>query len=154
MYIVRWSGRIPARRIATPVIGVDWFPTLSEWAGAEVPDPLDGLSLVGLLTDDDPIVERTLFWHFPAYLEATGPSASPWRTTPVGVLRRGPHKLLESFEDGSVELYDLSQDPGESNDLSTTRPELRDELLSELETWRQAVAAPVPTELNPEYEAN
>ena len=53
-----------------------------------------------------------------------------WRTTPVGAIRRGRFKLLEYFEDGRRELYDLAADPAEETDLHAAEPEVAASLLA------------------------
>jgi len=74
-----------------------------------------------------------------------------WRTTPAGSVRAGNFKLIEFFEDGKLELYNLKEDPGEKHDLAQTLPEKRKELYALLRAWRKSVNAPVPTERNPKY---
>jgi hypothetical protein len=50
-----------------------------------------------------------------------------------------------------VELYNLKEDMGEKNNLAEAEPEKLNELLKILEDWRLKTNAPVPTELNPEF---
>src|SRR5205814_820448 len=50
-----------------------------------------------------------LFWHYPHYSNQGG--------KPSGAIRSGDFKLIESYEDGSLELYNLKEDPGETNNL-------------------------------------
>ena len=140
--------RNPGRSTATPVSGLDIYPTLLELAGL-APRELDGQSLVPLI-QDRALADRALYWHFPAYLEGNR-IAGLWRTTPAGSIRRGRYKLLEFFETGRLELYDLESDIAEDSNLSEELPELTRELHRELRTWRQKTGAPVPTELNPDY---
>lgn len=153
--IVRWPGRIEAgREIDTPVNGVDFFPTILEMAGVSAPSGhiVDGESLVPLLREEGRPEREMMFWHFPAYLEADRSVVGPWRTTPVGAVRKGDWKLIEFFEDGRLELYNLRDDIGEERNLADERPDKRDELYADLVAWRRSVDAPVPTEPNPEYE--
>jgi arylsulfatase A len=69
-------------------------------------------------------------------------------TSPVSAIRKGCWKLLEYFEDGRTELYDLSDDLGEERDLSEAKPGMADALVKELRDWRMTVGAQVP-EPNP-----
>lgn len=152
--IVRWPGIVqPGADCNVPVIGVDFFPTLLEMAGMKKPEnqPVDGVSLLPLLKRETAYENRPLYWHFPAYLQADKRMKEHWRTTPAGAVRIGDWKLLEFFEDGRLELYNLKSDIGEQNNLALTMPEKRVELYSALMSWRSNVNAPVPTELNPEY---
>jgi hypothetical protein len=98
-----------------------------------------------LLLNGAALAERPLFWHFPAYLEAYRGMEDPWRTTPAAAVRVGRHKLIEWYEDGRRELYDLEADIGESNDLSLEQPELASQLLERLHRWQASVAAAMPT---------
>jgi arylsulfatase A-like enzyme len=149
-YVFRWKGKIePGRTEATPINSVDLYPTLLDLAGAEPPadQPLDGVSYAKLLTGAQP-VERDggLYWHFPGYL---GAAENTWRTTPVGAIRSGDWKLMEFFEDGRVELYNLKDDIGESKNLADAEPEKVRQLQDKLRKWREEINAPMPTENTP-----
>jgi arylsulfatase A-like enzyme len=152
--IVAWPGRIRAGSLChTPVIGLDFFPTVIELAGIVKPHrlTLDGESLMPLLLEQGSLQRQALFWHFPAYLEAYNRNQGTWRMTPAGAIRHGDWKLIEFFEDGRLELYNLENDIGESEDISQSYPEKTKSLYQELVSWRQRVQAPVPTVANPDY---
>jgi arylsulfatase A-like enzyme len=145
--IVRWPSRVqPGSVVDVPVIGTDFYPTLLDIAGADLPEgpPLDGVSLVPLLDGSGRLPERDLFWHFPAYLEADASVSGPWRTTPASVIRRGPHKLIHFFEDDRWELYDLEADVAESRNLAAERPKETAELREALEAWWRETRAFLP----------
>lgn len=153
--IVRWPGVTrPGGVCDVPVIGIDFYPTMLEMAGATQPSGhiLDGLSIVPLLRGKGTLNRNAIFWHFPAYLEAYNEKQWPWRTTPAGAVRRGDFKLIEFFEDGKIELYNLKDDIGEKNDLAGTMPDKAEELHRTLIEWRKNVDAPVPVEKNPRYD--
>ena len=151
--VMRWPDRIPAgKKSDTPVITVDLYPTLLEVCGIE-PSPgwmLDGVSLYKHISTGTEIGDRALYWHFPAYLQAYG-GEGPWRTTPASAIQVQNYKLIEYFEDGSTELYDLSKDISESENLANAFPETRQQLMQKMIRWRQDVDAPVPTRKNPGY---
>ncbi|MEE2898451.1 MAG: sulfatase [Gemmatimonadota bacterium] len=152
--LVRWPGHVaPGSVTDTPAIGIDFYPTLMELAGATtgVGQPLDGMSLVPVIEGTGELPARDLFWHFPAYLQADRSVAGPWRTTPVSAIRRGHHKLLHFFEDDRWELYDLAGDESESRDLVLDMPELTNELQDGLRRWWRETGAFIPTEPNPTY---
>lgn len=144
--IVRWPGVIqPASQSSAPLISVDFYPTLAEIVGADTPELLDGVSFAPVLKNPAAKLERDgLFWHFPGYLQASG-NLGTWRTTPGGGILCGDWKLLEFFEDGRLELYNLADDIGQNNDLAATNAAKRDELHQKLVEWRQEVDAPMPT---------
>ncbi|MDP6443109.1 MAG: sulfatase [Pirellulaceae bacterium] len=158
--IVKWPGVTePGSRCAVPVIGVDFYPTLLDITAAETPDrdQLDGVSLLPLLRDAEATLSRdALFWHFPCYLQGGGgrDPDRPFRTTPAGAIRQGNWKLIEYFEDGGVELFDLAEDLGEQTNLAEKNPEKAAELLASLRKWRKSTSAPVPTTPNPRYDPN
>ncbi|WP_161602442.1 sulfatase [Tautonia marina] len=136
--------------IDTPVTLMDLFPTFLDVAGVavepELIEELDGKSLVPLL-DDEPSAwagHDALYWHFPHDYPTT---------TPVGAIRAGNWKLLEYFEDGRLELYNLARDPGELENLASAQPERTAELHQQLIDWRARVDAQMP-EPNPAYLAN
>lgn len=152
-YVFRWPGKIPAGKTSDrPINSVDLYPTVLELVGGRAKGTLDGSSYLKLLTSGG--AERPergpLFWHFPGYL---GASKGYWRTTPAGAIRDGDWKLVESFETGKVELYNLRDDPGERRDLAADQPERARELHEKLAAWRKAVNAPMPTPHTPDPDA-
>jgi arylsulfatase A-like enzyme len=158
---ITWPGRIAAGSSSdVPVNSVDFFPTLLDLAGIKA-DPslgLDGVSLRPLLEQSALALARdALFWHFPSYLKRVskgfeGDARNPgWRATPLGVIRQGEWKLIEYFEDGSVELFNLKDDIGERHNLAATHPEKARALQARLAAWRVATGAPVPTQRNLAY---
>ena len=146
-FLFRWPGRIkPGIVCEEPIISVDLFPTLLALSGAPAPkgQPLDGVSLLPVLDSDGHarLGREALYWHFPGYL-GSGPNI--WRTTPAGAIRAGDYKLLEFFEDGRLELYDLRKDVGQKHDLAKAEADRARELRAKLLAWRQEVKAPMPT---------
>jgi len=146
--IVRWPQVIRSGSTSdTPVVLTDLVPTLLEAAGIDpsrTVGPLDGVSLQPLWRGE-PLPERSLFWHFPHY--------SNQGNRPAGAIRSGDWKLIEHFEDGRLELFDLSQDIGETKDLAEQQPERARDLQQQLAAWRTSVGAQMP-ELNPEFDSN
>ena len=152
--IVRWPKKIkPGAVCDTAVIGTDFYPTLLEITGSDKPhaQPLDGKSIMPLLTQTGSFKRDAIFWHFPAYLQRYSTSQGAFRTTPASAIRKGDYKLIEFFEDGKLELYNLKEDISESNDLSKKLPAKTKELHADLVSWRKTINAPVPTEKNPLY---
>lgn len=151
-FIAAWPGRIAAATLCDqPIASVDLHPTILQLAVAKQPaQPLDGTSILPLLFGDaNAKPERTdLFWHFPGYLGA-GSDPDAWRTTPAAAIRSGDFKLIEFFETGKLELYNLRDDIGETNNLAASRPELVKQLHDRMKDWRQAIQAPMPTHRDP-----
>jgi arylsulfatase A-like enzyme len=153
--LVRWPGRVKAgTKCDVPVIGVDFYPTFLAAAGVAVPHGklLDGMDLMPLLTQTGTLPKRALYWHFPIYLQGNNDSHDPlFRTRPGTAMRLGKWKLHEYFENGDIELYDLSKDVGERHNIAADMPEKTKELHAMMKAWRQKTKAPVPTKLNPGY---
>ncbi len=145
-FIVRWPGVTkPGTTNGTPSIHVDLYPTLLEVAGATPPAnyTLDGESLVPLFRDAAAALKRdAIYQHFPGYL---GAGVGQWRTTPVGTIQCGDWKLMEFFEDHRLELYNLRDDLGETNNLARQMPAKTKELHDKMLSWREAIHAPMPT---------
>ncbi|MBI4603943.1 MAG: sulfatase-like hydrolase/transferase [Planctomycetes bacterium] len=134
--IVRWPGKVrPGAASDAPVVLTDLVPTLLEAAGldpAKAAGPLDGASLLRLLEGGE-LAPRTLFWHFPNYTNQGG--------RPAGAARDGRWKLVESYEEGRAELYDLARDPSEGKDLAREEPGRAAELRAKLAAWRRRIGA-------------
>lgn len=144
--MVRWPGVTkPGSVCATPVSSVDFFPTILEIAGVKEPvkSPVDGRSLVPLLRRAGSLGRNALYWHYPHYSNQGG--------VPSGAVRAGDYKLIEFFEDGRVELYNLANDERESRDLAPHDPERTARLHQMLRAWRESVNASMPA-LNPNYD--
>ncbi|MGH9339668.1 MAG: sulfatase [Acidobacteriota bacterium] len=110
--IIYWPGVTPTGGVShTPVSSVDFYSTILEIVGVSgtVFGRSDGLSLVPPLRGGGSLERRTLYWHYPHYSNAGSP--------PCGAIREGDYKLIEFFEDGNVELYNLAEDMGETRNL-------------------------------------
>lgn len=136
--VIKWPRRISAGTTSEePITGTDYFPTILEAAGIEPENEIDGVSLVPLLEGKD-IPRAPLFWHFPHY-------SNHGMQSPGGAVRIGDYKLIEYFENNTVQLFDLKRDPGETKDLSSAQPEKTRELLTSLQQWRNDLSAAMPT---------
>jgi arylsulfatase A-like enzyme len=132
--IIRFPRRVKAGGLTGfPVVNTDFMPTLLELVGLESPRGLDGQSFASALTGAAAPRERTFFWHFPHYTNQG--------SRPAGAVRDGVWKLVEHYDDGRVELFNLERDPGETEDLSAREPERMSALRERLAEWRRAVGA-------------
>ncbi len=147
-FIARWPGHIPAGSTSEiPVAHVDIYPTFLALASGtpRTGYTLDGTSFAGTLKNPAAAWNRdAIFWHFPGYLESYVHDRG-WRTSPVGAIHAGDFKLLEFFETGVVELYNLRKDIGETRNLATEFPEQTQQLRTQLATWRTRIGADMPT---------
>ncbi len=159
--LVRWDAKVePNSTSDTPVMNIDFYPTFAEILKADKTalPMLEGESLLPLLLQNGTLAERSLFWHFPIYLQAYkmqgAQSRDPiFRTRPGSTMRLGKWKLHEYFEDGTLELYNLENDGSETVNLVDSLPEKTAELYQILNDWRQQTNAAVPTEQNPAFDA-
>jgi len=146
--IARWKGTIqPGSTCDLPVIGTDLYPTFLEAGAGVAPDPaiqpLDGETLLPLMTGKATSLNRkAIFWHMPGYL--------PARQTPATAMRAGDWKLIKSYEDNSIELYNLASDISEEKNLATELPGKAAELTSMVEDWVAETEARIPPR-NPKY---
>ncbi len=134
----------PGSLCDTPVTSTDFYPTLLQLAGLPPfkEQHLDGVSLVPLLKGN-PLKRGPLYWHYPHYGNQGG--------APGGAIRDGDWKLIEWFEDKSLELYNLHDDIGETNNLAAQNPDKVKDLHEKLIAWRKEVKAAMPTP-NPDYD--
>lgn len=140
--MIRWPGVTrPGSVIHEPVSSVDFHPTLCRAAGI-ARSGLDGVDLRPLLSGGA-IPERPLFWHYPHYSDQGG--------VPSGAVRLGSWKLLEFFEDGRLELFNLDVDPGERRNLIRKEPARARKLHQTLIDWRKEVNAAMAAP-NPNYD--
>jgi arylsulfatase A-like enzyme len=137
--IIKWPGQIKPGTVSDAVItSMDFYPTILEMAGLPLrPDlHVDGKSLVPLLRQQVNQVHVATYFHYP--------HRSNQRGTPCGAIRVGDYKLINFFSDNKLELYNLKDDIGETNNLADTMPELRDSLLGMLHGWWDEVGARFP----------
>lgn len=130
------------RVVETPVTTCDLFPTILRSLEVAWPEDLvlDGVDVRSLWSDVHANLDRhALYFHYPHYYPTT---------TPVSSIRQGPWKLLEYYEDQTLELYHLTDDPGEIRNLVDSQPSVAERLRTQLKLWRESVSASMP-EKNP-----
>jgi len=132
--VVRWPGHIPANSVCDqPIISLDIFPTALAAAGVDAAalvqkgkQPLDGVNILPLLegrSKEPP--HAALYWRFGQ----------------AHAIRKGNLKLLKTPTSG-VELYDLSSDVAEANDLAAAQPEQVAKLQKDYDAWNAELAKP------------
>ena len=143
--IISGPGIPSSKSCDAKMLTMDFYPTILEMAGLPRPhsQTLDGTSLLPLALGKTDAPTRDLFWHFPSY---SGP------TSPASAIHSGDWKLIEFFETGKTELYNLAQDPFESIDLTAKEPDKARYLLAKLKSWQSELRAPCPSSPNPNYD--
>jgi arylsulfatase A len=144
--LVRWPRAIKPGSVShVPVSSVDYFPTILELAGIKVDAsvPLDGVSIVPALKQTGAPKRDALYWHYPHYSNQGG--------KPGGAIRVGDWKLIEHYEDGQWELFNLKDDIGERHNLASLEPKRAQQLGTRLDAWRREVGAQMMLP-NPTYQ--
>lgn len=135
--IMRWPGVIAASTTTDQyVTGTDFVPTFMELLGS--PKAMqDGQSFAALLRNPSATYVRgPVFWHYPHF--------SNQASHPAAAIREGDYKLIEHYETGKIELYNLTADLSETTDLAQREPKKTRELHEKLKQWRTEVGANMP----------
>ena len=136
---IKWPGVVKEGSVCDePVTSTDFYPTMLEMAGLGLmPEQhIDGVSLIPLLKNKGKLNRKAIYWHYPHY-HGSG-------NRPSGAVRAGDYKLIEWYEDNSVELYNLKSDIGEKHDLAKEMPEKAAELQGMLGRWLKQMNAKMP----------
>ena len=160
--IVRWPGVTKPRSTSDAIVSsIDFFPTIMDACGvkragdasASVPQPStlnpqrpDGLNLRSVLDGSGQLERDAIYWHFPHYNGNAG-------AKPGAAIRAGDWKLIEFYETGRQELFNLAKDMRESNNLIEQNADIAKDLQAKLVAWRESVGAKLPTP-NPNYSPN
>jgi len=134
--IMRWPKKIKSGQVEdTPISSIDFYPTFLNMAGGKKEKDyiLDGKDLSPLFAGQS-IKRNELYWHYPS-------ETARLKDKMASAVRQGDYKLLEFYGTPRVELYNLKNDPGESNDLSKGDPTKVKELKLLLDRWKKEVNA-------------
>ncbi len=153
--IFRFPGVITPNTVNSvqEVHSIDFYPTLADMVGAQLPNPqeheIDGKSIASVLKGEtEAIDDKTeLFWHFPGYMDVRN---YPQSVIHMRHIDNNHYKLFYRYEDGTYELYNLSKDIGETNDLLLDDPnqatlDLAAEMNVKLRNWLMQRNAPTGT---------
>jgi arylsulfatase A-like enzyme len=142
--VIRWPGVTkPGSVCDVPVTSTDYYPTFLDIAGlpAKSTQHCDGVSITAALKGGK-LDREAIYWHYPHYGNQGG--------RPGSSIRMGDYKLIEFFEDDSVELYNLKDDIGEHKDLAAKMPEKAAQMRKMIHQWRKDVDAKM-MKPNPRY---
>lgn len=136
--LVRWPGVVPAGATSEHVaITPDIMATILDACGLTPKGKLDGASFLASARGQAQPDRGPVFWHYPHYGNQGG--------FPGGAVRDGDWKLIERYEDGSLELYNLASDISEKTNLAAKEPARAADLRAKLDAWRADVGAKMPT---------
>lgn len=130
-FVMRWPAQLPAGvRFDEPVSALDVVATVAAAAGVPLPDDrvMDGVDLVPFVRGEK---------------QGAPHEALFWRADYTSAIRKGPLKLIRDRHSNVTALFDVVADPGETKDLTSTRPDEVKRLLGELDAWSTQCAAPL-----------
>lgn len=143
--LIRWPKVIkPGTNCSIPIITTDFYPTFLDAAKLPfIPNQhCDGVSILPLFKGEQHLERDCIFWHYPHYSNQGG--------CPGSSIRMGDYKLIEFFENNSLELYNLKDDIGEKHNLVQEMPDIVKMMYSKLQAWQKEIEAKIPS-LNPYY---
>jgi arylsulfatase A len=143
--IVRWPEHVPAGTTNDNYFtNLDYMPTILEAIGStKLPTDIDGVSVLStFLKPEERLQHSPLFFHYPHFSNQMG--------RPSGAVRRGDFKLVESYETGKTELFNLKDDISESNDISNQFSDVASDMHGLFVRWRKEVNANMPLP-NPKF---
>lgn len=144
--IVKWAGvKSPGSVCNDPITTTDFYPSILEMLGLPLrpQQHMDGVSFASSLQGGE-LHRDAIYWHFPHY-------SNHGYQSPGGAVRYKNYKLLEYYENNTVQLFDLSNDIKEEHDLAQQQPELVNKLRDMLHQWRNDVNARM-MDPNPQYD--
>jgi len=141
--IIRWPGKIKPAVIDTPIIHLDFVPTLLKLAGLMAPAGLDGTDISPLLLGTGNRTARKFFWHFPHYNNQGG--------RPAGAVRDADWKYVTYYDTGETQLFNLKDDVGERSNLAGKEPSHVARLKKLHDDWLLAIDAQRNTP-NPDFD--
>lgn len=132
--IIQWPDKIKAGSLShQPTINTDFYPTILHAVDGRNTDGKDGISILSNLINAKHISKRTMFWHYPLSKPHFLGGFSG------GAIREGDWKLIEKFDTGEIELYNLEKDLSEKNNVSGSNIEIVNSLKNKLKHWRESV---------------
>ena len=142
--LVKWPGKVRAGSESDQYLIIeDFFPTILEMAGItgiETVQTVDGLSFMGSLTNENKSVnERPLFWHYPNEWGPSGPGIGAF-----SAVRQGDWKFIYFHGDRRIELYNITQDIYEANNVVDKYPKQASQLATILSNFLVSVDAQMP----------
>lgn len=145
--IIKWPGVVKGGSVNNEVVSsIDLYPTIMAACQQQAAGEIDGVNLRPALDGTAALGRDAIYWHFPHYNGNAG-------AKPGAAIRAGDWKLVEFYETGRQELFNIAKDMRESNNLIEQNVDIAKELYAKLGAWRHSVGAKMPTP-NPDYAPN
>ncbi|MCK5776310.1 MAG: sulfatase, partial [Bacteroidales bacterium] len=143
--IVKWPNVSQANSICNDYLIIeDFFPSILEMANIKnynTVQTIDGKSFVPMIKQNgNSSVDRDLIWHFPNKWGASGPGIGTYSS-----IRSGDWKLIYYYKDQYFELYNITNDIGEKENMAKNNTEKVKELAVRLSDYLRSVKAQRPT---------
>ena len=136
-FIAHWPGKIPANTVSHETISsLDWFPTIAKITETPIPAnwnaSLRGVDISDVLFNGAQVEPRAhpLTWEWRYALQG-----NCWNEAPRFAIRSGDMKLLMNSNATYIELYNLTTNPFEGNNVAALYPDIVDELGTQLKAW-------------------
>jgi len=148
--VVRWPGRVAARRVGEPVELADVRPTVLALLGLPAEEGADGRSLARALLDGEPLDAERPIHLYRRHFAGERRAGTLVKGEQLGV-RVGRWKLIDAPEEGTRELFDLEADPRERENRLAAQPDVAATLLARLDARRRERAgeAVAPLDVSP-----
>ena len=133
--VVKWPGKIAPNSASNhSVAGIDHYPTLLNLASLpeQASQHIDGQSYANTLLNKSQTPRPAMFWHF----RTQGNLARVCGTPSGTVINDGKHKLINWYDSGNIELYNVNKDIGETNNIADKKPKVTQRLMTELQAWQ------------------
>jgi arylsulfatase A-like enzyme len=143
-FIVRWPGHSPAGRVDSTTVasGLDLFQIFCHIAGATPPTTefqFDGEDLTDALLGKPVARKKALFWEYGRNETFGYPREYPGERSPNVCVREGNWKLLVNADGTQPELYDLTRDQLETNNLAMAESKIAERLTRAALDWRKSL---------------
>lgn len=114
--LVRWPGKVRPGSISDHISAFwDIMPTFADITGAQKPEGTDGISFLPSLLEKKQKQHDYLYWEFHEQGGKIAVRMGDWKAVKLNV---------DKNPSGNIELYDLSKDIGETNNLASSKPEI------------------------------
>lgn len=142
-FMVRWPGKISAGATndSTILHSTDLFPTLCRLAGAEIPDvAFDGQDMSEFLLGKGGQRTQPIFWEYGSDLDIK--PGNPRFISPRMAMRDGQWKFLINDDGTQMELYNLSADHAETNNVANDNPAIAERMARQIMEWKKSLPKP------------